>query len=137
MFRRTWWTRRRIAVGAVATALLVAVVVWECGSDELHEGQSLEEAKAVLWKAGGVERECGMHSTMGQHYQVNDSYWELPDGRTLFLVGTRERDDSPFRVERFNVWQGWYKSDNAVELPATDSVRFRRSVLVFVPHFLR
>ena len=138
MFRRAWWTRRRIVVAAVVAVLFAAAVVWECGSDEVRKGQPLDEAKAVLWRTGAVHRECGMHTTLGgrRPTQVTDSMWEFPDGRTLFLVATRETDDEPFRVNSFNMWQGWYKLGGA-ELPTADSVHLRRSVFAVVPGWLR
>jgi len=140
MFRRAWWTRRRIVIAAAVAVLLVVAVVWECGSDEVRKGQPLDEAKAAFWRAGAVDKTnvCGKRSTLGgrKPSQVVDSMWELPDGRTLFLIAIREADDEPFRVNSFNMWQGWYKLGGA-ELPTADSVRLRRSVFAVVPGWLR
>lgn len=138
MFRRTWWTRRRIVVGVAVAVLLVVAIAWEGGSDEVRGGQLLDEAKAALRRTGAADRTdvCGMHTSLGgrRPTQVEDSMWELPDGRTLFLVAARDADDEPFRVEHFKMWQGWYKCADAVELPVADSVRLRRSVFAFIPH---
>ena len=84
-------------------------------------------------------KNCGMYTNLGGRNppQMNCSMWELPDGRTLYLVGTRESDDVPFRVLSFDMWQRWYKSDGAVELPHGDSVRLRRSVFAVIPHWVR
>lgn len=138
MFRRAWWTRPRIAVGMAIVALLVVAVVWECGTDEVREGQPLDEAKAALGRAGGVDRSdrCGMFSSVGQHYQVSNSYWEFPDGRTIYLRSSRESDEEPFRLDSFSMWNGWYKL-GGVELPVADSVRLRRSVFAVVLGWLR
>jgi hypothetical protein len=54
MFRRAWWTRRRIVVAAVLAVLVV--IIWSASRTEwVYEGQSLEEAKASLQRAGAVE----------------------------------------------------------------------------------
>jgi hypothetical protein len=136
MFRRVWWTRRRIVIGAVVAVLLVAVVVWECGCDEVRDGQPLDEAKAALRRAGAVDKsaKCGMFMSVGQHYEVSNSYWELPDGRTIYLMSSRESEEEPFRLQSFRMWQGWCKSIGAVELPDVESVRLRHSVFAFIPH---
>ncbi len=140
MFRRAWWTRRWIVVAAVVVVLLVGAVVWECGTDEVREGQPLDEAKAALQRAGAVDvsAKCGMYTSLGGRNptQVGCTMWEFPDGHTLYLVATRDSDDEPFRVSRFDQWKGWYKS-GGVELPAVDSVRLRRSVFTAMPHCLR
>ncbi|MFY7950873.1 MAG: hypothetical protein ACOVT5_00070 [Armatimonadaceae bacterium] len=138
MFRRAWWTRRRIVIAAVLAVLIAGGVVWECGTDEVREGQPLDEAKAALLRAGGVDstKNCGMYCSVGRHYEVSNSYWQLPDGRTLYLVGTRESDAEPFRVDRIMMWQGWYKP-GGIELPPADSVQFRRSVLAIVTFWMR
>jgi hypothetical protein len=137
MFRRAWWTGHRIFIGVIMAALLLAAVVWECGSDEVREGQPLDEAKTVLWQAGAVTKKCGMYSSLGGHAEVDCSMWELPDGRTLFLVGARESDHESFRVYSFDMWQGWPKSAGAVELPAASAASLRRSVFVLVPGWFR
>jgi hypothetical protein len=138
MFRRAWWTRRRIVVGAVVAVLLVAVVGWECGAEEVRTGQPLDEAKAVLWQAGAVDKteNCGWYFTFGggSTIQTDCSMWELPDGRTLWLVGTRETDIEPFRVYSFEMYQGWPKASESVVLPSAESVRLRHSVFAFIPH---
>lgn len=138
MFRRAWWTRRRIVVAAVVAVLLVVAIAWECGTDEVQDGQPLDEATAALRRAGAVDRtkNCGMATTLGHRKpsQVDCTMWEFPDGHTLWLVGVQDSDDEPFRVNSFNMWKGWYKFDGAVELPVADSVRLRRSVFAFIPH---
>lgn len=140
MFRRAWWTRRRIVVAAVLAVLFVVAVVWEFGSDEVREGQPLDEAKAALQRAGAVDKSavCGMYSSLGgrKPTQVNCTMWEFPDGHTLYLVATRDSEDEPFRVSRFDQWKGWYKS-GGIELPVADSVPLRRSVFAVVPNWLR
>lgn len=139
MFRRTWWTRRRVWWSGLAFVVLVAVIVWVSGTEELYVGQPLDEAKAALWRAGATDqtKNCGMLCSvpLGKTTEIDGSYWELPDGRTVYLVASRESPDEPFRVARMPRWQGWYKNADreTVELPPADSVRFRRSVLAFVP----
>ena len=106
MFRRAWWPRRRIVVAAVLSVLIAGAVVWECGTDEVREGQPLDNAKAALQRAGAVDvsANCGMFSFVGggSTRQVNCSMWQFPDGHTLYLVGTRDSADEPFRVSRFD-----------------------------------
>lgn len=145
MFRREWWWNRCwvvvIAVLSVLAVLLAGAVVWECGSDQVAVGQSLDEAKAALRRAGAkdVTAYCGMFMTAGGHYEVSGSYWELPDGRTISLSSARESGEEPFRLFKFVMWKGWYKlsSGPGQELPVGDSVRLRRSVFAVVPGWLR
>ena len=139
MFRRTWWTRRRVVVGVLAVVLVVVAVVWECGTVELRCGQSLDEAKSALRQAGGADMagRCGMFSTVGQKYQVCNSMWVLPDGRSVYLMCSRDSEDKPYRVDAFQMWQGWYKDVGTVELPEAETVCLRRSVFVVVPDWLR
>lgn len=140
MFRRAWWTRRRIVVAAVLSVLVAGAIVWECGTEEVREGQPLDEARAALQRAGAVDQSavCGMSTSLGgrKPTNVSCSMWEFPDGHTLYLVATRDSDDEPFRVSGFDQWKGWYKS-GGVELPDTVSVRLRRSVLAVVPSWMR
>lgn len=134
MFRRAWWARRRVV--ATVTAVLLAAGAWVSGTDGVSVGQPLDEAQATLRRAGATNRTdvCGMHTSLGarQPGQVKDSMWELPDGRTLYLVATRDSDDEPFRVDHFNMWQGWYQNDG-IPLPHAGSVRLRRSVFAVLP----
>jgi hypothetical protein len=135
MFRRAWWTRRRVVVSVVVAVLLVAAGVWVSGAGEVAVGQPHDEAKATLHRAGAVTKPCGRWTSFGgsSPSQVDCAMWELPDGRTLYLVATRDSDDEPFRVYKFDMWQGWYKS-GGTPLPHAESVRLRRSVFAFLPH---
>jgi hypothetical protein len=141
MFRRAWWTRRRIVVAAVLAVSLTVAVVWECGTEEVREGQPLDEARAALQRAGAVDvsANCGMFRSVGGHYEVSNSYWRLPDGRTIYLMSSRESEREPFRIDSFIMWQGWYKSSAGLgqELPTGEAVHFRRSVLTVVPSWFR
>jgi hypothetical protein len=139
MFRRTWWTRRCVRWSGLAFVILVAVIVWVSGTEDLFVGQPLDEAKAALWRAGA--RDVTSSTKVSYSVQIlkrsdiRYSYWELQDGRTVFVLGSRESPDEPYRLARLPMWQEWCKFTNGVanKFPETDTLRLRRSVFAFVP----
>ena len=138
MFRRTWWTRRRVWCGGLAFVSLVPLV-WVSGTEDLYVGQPLDEARTVLWRVGA--RDVTSSTKVSYSVQIlkrSDilySYWELQDGRTVFVLGSRESPDEPYRLARLPMWQEWCKSTNGAvnKFPETDTLRLRRSVFAFVP----
>jgi hypothetical protein len=138
MFRRAWWTRRRIALGVAIVALLVVAVVCECGTEEVREGQPLDEAKAALHRAGAKELQnesFGFFFSVPRREMLESppdrvaSCWEFPDGRTFWLAGFREKPDQPYHVESFGMWRGWLVrgSSETNRFPETKCVRLTRS----------
>jgi hypothetical protein len=156
MFRRAWWTRRRvIGIGAAVLVVASAIVASArfSGTEKVFVGQPFDDAKAALRRAGAVEVEGSYGLCIWvpgavkvrtkpdgstEYYHVGpdgrevvppdrvDSYWRLSDGRTVWLIGFRDSSDQPYHLEKFMMWQGWHERDGSNRLPDTNVLLVHR-----------
>jgi hypothetical protein len=140
MFRLNWWTRRRIAIATVLLLLLTAGVIWQCGTEEVRDGQPWSEAEAALWRAGAYDwtRSCGAYmSVPRQDGRPKDGpfhAYQLPDGRSLFIATSKQPEDPDYTIGAISVFTGDHK-DRETKMERRATLSLRRSVLAFFPRW--
>ena len=109
VFRRTWWKPRRIAVASVFGAVAILAAVWLSGSETIEDGEPWEQANEKMLKMGGEDAtyNCGRFAAIlsknGQRSVNKNTYFNMPDGSVIMLLGHAESEDDPVLIRVISI----------------------------------